>query len=160
MPSDRRLRPIAAELLKNGLRPVDRGMGRRVGASGRTLARLFIAETGLSFTRWRTQCRLLLARARLAEGESVTTVAHAMGYASDSAFIATPTRRWTPPGRVSWTPCLTSSRRRRLGPCLPMPSDRRLRPIAAELVEELRPVDRGMGGRVGASGRTLAPVHR
>ena len=62
--------------------------GGRVGASGRTLARLFIAETGLSFTRWRTQCRLLLARARLAEGESVTTVAHAMGYASDSAFIA------------------------------------------------------------------------
>ena len=89
MPSDRRLRPIAAELLKNpacGLSIEE--WGGRVGASGRTLARLFIAETGLSFTRWRTQCRLLLARARLAEGESVTTVAHAMGYASDSAFIA------------------------------------------------------------------------
>ncbi|MBR8654433.1 helix-turn-helix transcriptional regulator [Achromobacter sp. Marseille-Q0513] len=102
MPSDRRLRPIAAELLKNpacGLSIEE--WGSRVGASGRTLARLFIAETGLSFTRWRTQCRLLLARARLAEGASVTTVAHAMGYASDSAFIAMHRRVYgEPPARL------------------------------------------------------------
>ncbi|MCR3775217.1 helix-turn-helix domain-containing protein, partial [Pseudomonas aeruginosa] len=34
------------------------------------------------------QHRLLEAQRRLAEGRSVTEVAHALGYASDSAFIA------------------------------------------------------------------------
>lgn len=62
--------------------------GREVGASGRTLARLFTEQTGLGFSRWRTQARLFEARRRLAEGRSVTEVAHALGYASDSAFIA------------------------------------------------------------------------
>lgn len=101
MPRDRRLLPIARELLANPACPLSiDDWGGRVGASERTLARLFLAETGLSFTRWRTQCRLLMARARLAEGASVTAVAHAMGYASDSAFIAMYRRAYgEPPGR-------------------------------------------------------------
>ena len=128
MPSDRRLRPIAAELLKNpacGLSIEE--WGGRVGASGRTLARLFIAETGLSFTRWRTQCRLLLARARLAEGESVTTVAHAMGYASDSAFIAmhrrvygeSPARLWRQSAEQAEAVAASAPRRSRRSPIAP-----------------------------------------
>ncbi|BEG75849.1 helix-turn-helix transcriptional regulator [Achromobacter xylosoxidans] len=101
MPRDRRLAPIARELLENPACPLSIDeWGRRVGASGRTLARVFLAETGLSFTRWRAQCRLLMARARLAEGASVTEVAHAVGYASDSAFIAMYRRAYgEPPGR-------------------------------------------------------------
>ena len=89
MPRDRRLAPIARELLADPACSLSiEDWAGRVGASGRTLARLFLAETGLPFGRWRTRCRLLAARARLAEGASVTAVAHAMGYASDSAFIA------------------------------------------------------------------------
>ncbi|NMK46799.1 helix-turn-helix transcriptional regulator [Achromobacter sp. Bel] len=89
MPRDRRLAPIASELLANPACPLSlEDWAGRVGASSRTLERLFQAETGLSFARWRTQSRLLAARARLAEGMSVTAVAHAVGYGSDSAFIA------------------------------------------------------------------------
>lgn len=101
MPRDRRLAPIAQALLADPACPRSiEDWGRHVGASGRTLARAFLAETGLPFTRWRTQCRLLIARARLAEGASVTEVAHSVGYASDSAFIAMFRRAYgEPPGR-------------------------------------------------------------
>ena len=73
-------------------RPADRrtldGWGKVVGASARTLARLFMAETGMSFAAWRAQVRLLAALARLAGGEKVTAVALELGYDSPSAFIA------------------------------------------------------------------------
>lgn len=58
------------------------------GASPRTLARLFLAETGLTFTHWRAQLRLAAALPLLAAGDPVTTVAHRVGYTSTSAFIA------------------------------------------------------------------------
>ncbi len=101
MPRDRRLAPIADALLADPACTLSiEEWGRRVGASGRTLARAFLAETGLPFSRWRTQCRLLIARARLAEGAPVTEVAHSVGYASDSAFIAMYRRAYgEPPGR-------------------------------------------------------------
>lgn len=62
--------------------------GRTAGASSRTLARVFRAETGLGFRAWRQQLRLLRALERLANGEAVTTVAVELGYDSPSAFIA------------------------------------------------------------------------
>ena len=62
--------------------------GRRIGASERTLARSFLADTGLSFGRWRTRLRLSVALADLATGTSVSTVARAVGYESSSAFVA------------------------------------------------------------------------
>lgn len=58
------------------------------GASARTLERLFLAETGLTFGRWRQRARLLQALRLLASGESVTATALAVGYDSPSAFIA------------------------------------------------------------------------
>jgi AraC-like DNA-binding protein len=60
--------------------------GRRIGASSRTLARGFQRDTGLSFARWRQQARLLEALSRLAQGQSVTTIALDLGYDSPSAF--------------------------------------------------------------------------
>lgn len=62
--------------------------GAAVGASARTLARLFVRETGMSFAAWRAQVRLLAALTRLAGGEKVTSVALDLGYESPSAFIA------------------------------------------------------------------------
>ncbi len=62
--------------------------GRTAGASSRTLARVFRAETGLGFRAWRQQLRLLRALERLANGDAVTTVAVELGYDSPSAFIA------------------------------------------------------------------------
>jgi AraC-like DNA-binding protein len=61
---------------------------RTVGAGSRTLARLFLAETGMSFRHWHQQVRLLEALRRLASQEPVTTVALDLGYDSPSAFIA------------------------------------------------------------------------
>lgn len=60
----------------------------RAGASGRTLARRFIKETGMSFGQWRQQARLLEAMRLLADDVPVTNVALELGYASQSAFVA------------------------------------------------------------------------
>ncbi|UNZ15982.1 helix-turn-helix transcriptional regulator [Streptomyces sp. 891-h] len=62
-------------------------LGAAVGAAERTLSRLCRAEFGMSFPQWRTQLRLHHALRLLAEGNSVTTVAHRCGWASSSAFI-------------------------------------------------------------------------
>lgn len=59
-----------------------------VGASRRTLARLFREQTQLSFREWRQRLRLLNAVAALEEGASVTRVASDLGYDSTSAFIS------------------------------------------------------------------------
>lgn len=87
-PSDDRLVAIADQLSDD---PSDRRtlsqFGRRVGASERTLSRLFRRETGMSFPQWRGQLRLQHAQLLLACGESVTATAHACGYRSTSAFI-------------------------------------------------------------------------
>ena len=89
LPSDRRALEVARGLIEA---PGDErsltAWGRDVGASDRTLARLFEAETGLSFGAWRRRRRLLAALERLAAGTPVTTVALDMGYASPSAFVA------------------------------------------------------------------------
>ena len=88
-PHDRRLRRMTTAL-KND--PADRrtlaAWGHTVGASSRTLARLFQVQTGMSFQAWQRQARLLAGLMRLAEGEPVTTVAMDVGYESPSAFIA------------------------------------------------------------------------
>jgi AraC-like DNA-binding protein len=62
-------------------------LGREVGASARTLSRLFRAELGMTFPQWRTQLRLQHALVLLAEGQPVTAVAHRCGWSSASAFI-------------------------------------------------------------------------
>ncbi len=89
MIKDKRLRPLADELMENPGNPrtLDE-WSTHVGASERTLARIFIKETGMTFGHWRQQVRLLDALARLARGDSVTEVAYDSGYASQSAFIS------------------------------------------------------------------------
>ncbi|QKW07069.1 helix-turn-helix transcriptional regulator [Streptomyces sp. NA04227] len=62
-------------------------LGRQVGASDRTLSRLFRADLGMTFPQWRTQLRLSHALVLLAEDTPVTVVAHRCGWSSASAFI-------------------------------------------------------------------------
>ncbi|MFE0179075.1 AraC family transcriptional regulator [Streptomyces sp. NPDC059002] len=62
--------------------------GSEVGASARTLARLFTAETGLAFGQWRKRLRMRAAMPLLAEGLPVESVARRVGYASASSFVA------------------------------------------------------------------------
>jgi AraC-like DNA-binding protein len=88
-PRDVRLKRIAEALLAD---PADgralEDWARDAGASARTLARLFVKETGMTFGAWRERLRLTAAVARLGEGEPVTAVAYDLGYQSPSAFIA------------------------------------------------------------------------
>ncbi|MEU3634433.1 helix-turn-helix transcriptional regulator [Streptomyces fradiae] len=62
-------------------------LGREVGASERTLSRLFRAELGMTFPQWRTRLRLHHALVLVARGTPVTAVAHRCGWSSASAFI-------------------------------------------------------------------------
>lgn len=61
--------------------------GVLAGASGRTLARLFVSETGLTFGAWRKRLLLQEAVKRLDQGQQVTRIAFDLGYQSLSAFI-------------------------------------------------------------------------
>jgi AraC-like DNA-binding protein len=85
---DRRVRQICVALQQQ---PDDRRSlaewGLVVGASERSLARLFQQQTGLSFGAWRQRLRLLLALQALEAGASVTAASLGHGYESPSAFI-------------------------------------------------------------------------
>jgi AraC-like DNA-binding protein len=75
-------------------------LGSAVGASERTLSRLFRSEFAMTFPQWRTQLRLHHALVLLAEGHPVTTVAHLCGWSTPSAFIDTYKETFTTtPGR-------------------------------------------------------------
>lgn len=89
MPREARLAKICRAILDDPASTLTlSGWSTRVGASSRTLARGFQRETGLSFGRWRQQARLLEALSRLAQGQSVTTIALDLGYDSPSAFTS------------------------------------------------------------------------
>jgi AraC-like DNA-binding protein len=88
LPGDRRLRQICKLLIADPANTDSLGAwGDRVGASERTLARLFKDETGLTFGQWRQQLRLVEAVSRLAQGTPVATIAVELGYQNASAFI-------------------------------------------------------------------------
>jgi AraC-like DNA-binding protein/quercetin dioxygenase-like cupin family protein len=86
---DDRVRAVADALLAD---PADArsltAHARAVGVSRRTLTRLFVHDMGMSFDRWRTHMRLRAALPLLAEGQPVSRVAHTVGYATPSAFLA------------------------------------------------------------------------
>ena len=89
LPTDERARRVADALLADLTDGRSlAAWGREVGASARTLARLFGAETGMGFERWRTTARLAAALPLLAAGTPVSTTAHRVGYATPSAFVA------------------------------------------------------------------------
>ena len=89
LPHDARLRRICHALRAEpgSSRTLDEWAGA-TGVSGRTLARRFVRETGLTFAEWRQQARLLEAMARLAAGQPVTRIGLDLGYDSPSAFAA------------------------------------------------------------------------
>lgn len=89
MPADPRLRKIAAMLTAD---PSNRftisEWAREVAMSERSLFRLMLSQTGMSFGRWRRQFQIMFAIERLASGYPVQAVAFDLGYESASAFIS------------------------------------------------------------------------
>ncbi|MBP0444601.1 helix-turn-helix domain-containing protein [Roseomonas sp. SSH11] len=88
-PREPRLARLAAALRADPACPLSlEEWAERIGASPRSLSRLFRAETGLSFGAWRQQLRLAEAAALLAQGMPPARAGAAVGYASAPAFGA------------------------------------------------------------------------
>lgn len=89
LPSDPRAQRLAEHLQTS---PDDttglQSLAGMTGASMRTLQRLFVAETGMTFDAWRQKARLIASTVSLSQGAKVTTAALDCGYDSPSAFIA------------------------------------------------------------------------
>lgn len=89
MPTDQRIKKICQRIL---LEPSDETtvdeLSSFVGASARTIIRLFPMQTGLTFSQWKQQARLLAALQMLATNQNVTSIALQLGYESPSAFSA------------------------------------------------------------------------
>lgn len=83
-----RLRLIAEQLMStpDGEHSLE-VCARRAGMSTRSLSRLIIKETGMTFGMWRRQAQLILALRLLARGQLVQRVSESLGYESVSAFI-------------------------------------------------------------------------
>lgn len=83
-----KLRAIADALMEN---PADRRTvaewSEAMALGERTLMRLVVAETGMTFSRWRQQLHIIIALQRLSAGHSVQSVSEVLGYDSVSAFI-------------------------------------------------------------------------
>lgn len=89
LPHDKRLKALCEMLIED---PASNATldkwAMEVGASGRTLARLFERELGMCFSQWRQQVRLAHAAPLIARGLPLKQVASELGYASQSAFTA------------------------------------------------------------------------
>ncbi|MBI5255362.1 MAG: helix-turn-helix transcriptional regulator [Burkholderiales bacterium] len=89
LPSDKRLRALCLAVLDDPARhrTLD-AWAQDAGASGRTFARLFRLQLGVSFGQWRQQVFLTRALALAARGQPMSQIAGELGYASASAFTA------------------------------------------------------------------------
>ncbi|PXX70953.1 AraC-like DNA-binding protein [Nocardia tenerifensis] len=87
-PRDPRLKAVTDLLHADPATPATLAeLGRRTGASDRTLSRLFSTELSMSFHQWRTLLRIQRAVLELCEGASVTDTAIRLGWANPSTFI-------------------------------------------------------------------------
>ncbi len=89
LPNDRRLQSLCNALMDDPASPLTlHQWAERVGASERTLARLFKSDLETNFATWRQQVRLARALDLIGRGRPVGEVANELGYASPAAFSA------------------------------------------------------------------------
>lgn len=87
LPTDQRLVRLCRQFLAQpSARATIDDWAKAAGMSRRTFTRAFQRETGLSLSTWRQQACLFAALPRLADGETVTSVALELGYESVAAF--------------------------------------------------------------------------
>lgn len=88
LPVDRRARNVANELLKNPACALDQTqLAKQWGLSVRSLSRLFTQQTGLSFSQWRQQAKVVTSLQWVLAGLPVSEVALRSGYSNVSAYI-------------------------------------------------------------------------
>ncbi|MBC7502130.1 MAG: helix-turn-helix transcriptional regulator [Herminiimonas sp.] len=89
LPTDKRLKSLCHNLIADPSSTLTLDeWAHQVGASGRTLARLFEKDLHMTFGQWRHQIRLAHAAPMIARGMPLSQVATELGYASQSAFSA------------------------------------------------------------------------
>ena len=89
LPTDRRFKSFCKQVrTASFLAPALSTLANSVGASTKTITRLFKAETGMTYQEWRQQWRLFKAIELLSENRQVGDVAHQLEFSSNSAFIA------------------------------------------------------------------------
>ncbi|MBN3727549.1 AraC family transcriptional regulator [Burkholderia sp. Ac-20379] len=89
MPTEKRLRALCEAVLAHPAQAESLDYwAAHVGASTRTVARLFRQELGVSFTQWQQQALLARAIPLLNQGRPMSHVAQELGYQSQSAFSA------------------------------------------------------------------------
>lgn len=95
LPRSPLIQPITRQLLEHpeDARSLD-DWAWLLATSGRTIARAFRSDTGMTFSEWRTVARMSAAVRLLGEGTPVGTVSRRVGYTSPSAF-ATALKRIT-----------------------------------------------------------------
>ncbi|WP_347928958.1 AraC family transcriptional regulator [Pseudomonas helvetica] len=87
LPRDARLKRVTEQLIaKPGMRRNLTEWGREVGATERTLARLFRKDTGLRYTDWHNRLLLVEAYRGLAVENTNETLAQHLGFASGDSF--------------------------------------------------------------------------
>ncbi|WP_431265736.1 AraC family transcriptional regulator [Roseateles chitinivorans] len=101
LPTDKRLRRLCEAVLAEPMRHASLdGWSAEVGASARTVSRLFRQELGSSYAQWRQQALLAEALRLAAHRKPMQVIAAELGYASASAFTAMVTRTvGMPPSR-------------------------------------------------------------
>ncbi|NOH86238.1 AraC family transcriptional regulator [Vibrio alginolyticus] len=88
LPQDRRLKLIFERLTDEpALSCSLKEWGEKIGASERTLSRLFAKEFNTSFLLWRQQIRLIYSLSLLDESLSIQAIADLVGYQNDSSYI-------------------------------------------------------------------------
>lgn len=88
MPRDPRLRRLLDAMMAdpaNGA-TIER-WAKQIGVGDRTLTRILVQETGMTFGRWRRQLHVILAIQRMSRGATVQRVALELGYESASGFV-------------------------------------------------------------------------
>jgi AraC-like DNA-binding protein/quercetin dioxygenase-like cupin family protein len=89
MPNEKRLRALCEAVIADPTHGESlEQWASSVGASTRTIARLFRQELGVSFSQWRQQAILARAIPLLSQGRPLSHVALELGYQSQSAFSA------------------------------------------------------------------------
>lgn len=88
LPQDRRLKLIFEQLTDEpALSCSLKEWGEKIGASERTLSRLFAKEFNTSFLLWRQQIRLIYSLSLLDETLPIQAIADRVGYQNDSSYI-------------------------------------------------------------------------
>jgi AraC-like DNA-binding protein len=85
MPQDRRLATLTAH--PDVLPPELGELSSHVGATGKTIGRIFQRDTGMSYQEWRQQWRVLRAIELLVTGHAVSHITSQLGFSTDSSFI-------------------------------------------------------------------------